>query len=152
MHLIHELFFTSDTFWQKRIFVVTDGFSKAYSPTKLFDEARRDYHITVKEDCAEDAEYADRVRNAHFLIEFRKVGRDGRVTYYPTSVRDLIQVRTFMSVLYRSALESSGMKLYGKSPRVVHLPADSQTDFIRSRKLMDLLRSVSDFTQIFLTC
>lgn len=143
MHLIGELFFTSDTFWQNNIFVVTDGFSKAYSPTKLFDEARRDYHITVKEDCAEDAEYADRVRNAHFLIEFRKVGRDGRVTYYPTSVRDLIQVRTFMSVLYRSALESSGMKLYGKSPRVVHLPADSQTDFIRSDKLRNLLRTVS---------
>lgn len=141
-----------------------DGFSKAYSPTKLFDEERKDFHVTVKVDCPEDAEYADRksniflfylyddyqntkfrigVQNAHFLVELRKVGRDGRVIYYPTQVRELIQVRTFMSVLYRSALESCGMKLYGKSPRVVHLPADSQTDFIKSDKLKDLLRYVS---------
>ena len=134
---------SSNTFWQKNVYVVDDGFSKAYSPTKLFDEGTRDFHVTVKEDCPEDAEYADRVRNAHFIVEFRKVGRDGRVTYYLRDPEDLIKVRTFMFIFYRCALESKGMKLYGKSPRVVHLPEKEQNKYIKSQELINIFENVS---------
>ncbi len=124
---------------KKYVRIVADGGAMAYSAKDFLEPPRsisQTFPVSVKRDCGEDEDGADRVKNQWFLVTLSKVGK-----IYPSDTQGtgLEQVRQAMDIIFRGTMINAGLTSFGKSPRVFHFPEKDQRELLSGSVQMNRL-------------